>query len=78
MLEYFRLSLNVLRHILVVVKVVGRDVGNYSNLGTYLHIHKLKAGKFQYNHIVAVDFFEFAYKRRADVSAYVAVVAGVL
>ena len=63
------LGIDIFLHILVVIQVVGRDVGHHRHLGAGAHTDQLEAGQFDHRHSVRRNVRQLGQQRCADVAA---------
>ena len=52
--ENILLGGHILRHIFMHIQMVGRQIGDNSNMGAACHGHQLKAGQFQYGIVIGL------------------------
>ena len=62
---------HVLRHILMHIQMVGRQIGDDSDMGAACHGHQLKAGQFQHGIVIGLHLPRLAKQRLTDVAAHV-------
>ena len=60
---------DVLLHILMVIEVVGGDVGHHRDLRALVHADELEAGQLHHSHILRPDLRQHGQQGRADVAA---------
>ena len=63
------LGINVLLHVLVVVQMVGGDIGHHGNVGAGMHADELEAGKLHHSHILGSHLGQHGQQSCADVAA---------
>ena len=63
------LGVDVLLHILVVVQMVGGDVGHHGHIGAGMHADELEAGQLYHGHIVGAHLGQHGQQRCTDVAA---------
>ena len=61
---------HVLRHVLVNVQMVGRQIGQNGDMGTARHGHQLEAGQLQHRVIGGLHLPRLTQQRMADVAAH--------
>ena len=60
---------DVLLHILMVIEVVGGDVGHHRDLRALVHADELEAGQLHHSHILRPDLGQHGQQGRTDVAA---------
>ena len=63
------LGVDVLLHILVVVQMVGGDVGHHGDVGALVHADELEAGQLHHSHILGPDLGQHGQQGCTDVAA---------
>ena len=76
--EDIGLTVDVLLVIIVEIKVVRRNVGNYRIINTSLHAEKLERREFEHDLIFGSNLLYLIKKRCTDVAAKIAVIACIL
>ena len=72
------LGLGVLLHGVVVVQVVGGQIGDHGDVGALLHGHQLEGGQLQHGVIVVLHAGHIGQQRAADVAAHIDVLPRLL
>ena len=70
------LGVDVLLHILVMIQMVGGDVGHNGNVGAGMHADELEAGKLHHSHILGGHLGQHGQQSCADVAAQMHLAAG--
>ena len=63
------LGINVLLHVLVVVQMVGGNIGHHGNVGAGMHADELETGKLHHSHILGSHLRQHGQQSCADVAA---------
>ena len=64
------LGMDILRHVLVDVQVVGRQIGHHGHLGRVGHIHQLEGAQLHHSDVCGLHLIGQGQQRLADVAAH--------